>query len=724
MNRSSSYHCDSCKKYSEYRLRNLVVIQDLVDEKGKAYELNKRTGKNTNAGAPGGPDYHPHHIRDGQCGRDHLRLGLTLKAFRAFVNKRVRGYTRDPSKSGPFWVAHDDKKDFVRRCDDGSPLVKSQLACSNCDRPAREHKKAAEGLYIPSAYGPNTGYDLNEATKSAHQSSGAKYLSHCEVLLRERSPEVGEADVFFSHIQKVPLEITIQSLSEAVRMHPELNESTKFFIDYCSIRQCQSNDFDLAQVRAAIHNMPLMLVELDGALNRRGTAAEPEWFKRSFCVFEAFAAVEAKNRILICGPAIEDTKTSPRLAEGSKVDSKRAKCRSHAHKEEIDSFIRKSVGHEELDGQVAAAIVEGVKRGLQLFDSSRIRVVACALAVGVRACALTDKQLRQWAEQHEEPTEVFHLDLAGCSLITELPSSFKRFACVQQVSLADCACLSNCGALCLLPSLTSLDLTGCCSLNDATQLTRLTPLQKLDIGQCGFSRKQVAALRSELSGTVVRNLENTASVRTAGIRSADTGATTVYLGVDDQSHANSPPSPPPEANSGSRTIERVQLEEWVCIGCTYEDNTGTHCEMCEEARPSGAERDYAAELQMLVMQQEVEEDAARRREHEKEEAKVQAQQAAAREREQRQDLERAEEQGRGDSEIAIEMQPLEVAGDFNYQAMEEDDVGVGGGDAGVTGGCHCALDLPVVVVLLGVVIVVIILFILLLLESTGEREDE
>jgi hypothetical protein len=115
--------------------------------------------------------------------------------------------------------------------------------------------------------------------------------------------------------------------------------------------------------------------------------------------------------------------------------------------------------------------------------------------------------------------------------------------------------------------------------------------------------------------------------------------------------------------------KKVCLEKWDCIRCTYKSNTETECEICGDARPSEAEREVARQRGVVEQQ----------------EAWVRAQQENDRQREQQwQQQERADVRGRVGSEIAIEMQPLEVAGDFGYQALEDGDDGVGANRTSMT----------------------------------------
>jgi hypothetical protein len=143
--------------------------------------------------------------------------------------------------------------------------------------------------------GKINGYDLGEAVRDFLRANGFEHLSIAEVLWSEGRAGAAEATVFFSHIQQLPVKTALRTLKEASKEYDkQMGVSPKFFIDYLCIRQAQKGDFDLPKVRKAIHTTPLLLVELDDAQGGTGNAA-PEYFNRSFCVFEVFAAVESST---------------------------------------------------------------------------------------------------------------------------------------------------------------------------------------------------------------------------------------------------------------------------------------------------------------------------------------------------------------------------------------------------------------------------------------------
>ena len=111
--------------------------------------------------------------------------------------------------------------------------------------------------------GEINGHDLGEVVRDFLRVNGFERLSIAEVLWSEGREGVAEATVFFSHIQKLPVQTALKTLREASKVYrKQMGVAPKFFIDYLCIRQAQKGDFDLPKVREAIHTTPLLLVEL------------------------------------------------------------------------------------------------------------------------------------------------------------------------------------------------------------------------------------------------------------------------------------------------------------------------------------------------------------------------------------------------------------------------------------------------------------------------------
>jgi hypothetical protein len=156
--------------------------------------------------------------------------------------------------------------------------------------------------------GPKNGYDLCRIVVPTYMRKiGFPDLSLVEAIetgeveeLRHLLDEVGAATAFFSHVQILPVQTTLESLEEAEKMYEdELGKSPKFFLDYCGIRQCVSGDFTVERVVDAIEVIGTTVVELNSELQ-----GDTALLRRIFCVLESFATVKAKGRLLMCGPAL------------------------------------------------------------------------------------------------------------------------------------------------------------------------------------------------------------------------------------------------------------------------------------------------------------------------------------------------------------------------------------------------------------------------------------
>jgi hypothetical protein len=84
----------------------------------------------------------------------------------------------------------------------------------------------------------------------------------------------------------------------------------KYFIDYACIRQCLSGDFTLDRVVGAIEIIGITTAELGAEL-----AGDTALLRRTFCVLESFATIKGKGKLLVCGPALQDSVKSLELAK-------------------------------------------------------------------------------------------------------------------------------------------------------------------------------------------------------------------------------------------------------------------------------------------------------------------------------------------------------------------------------------------------------------------------
>jgi hypothetical protein len=302
-------------------------------------------------------------------------------------------------------------------------------------------------------HGPEiNGYDCTEILVPDFVTKhGLRDLAISEVLWSEGAEGVGPSDVFFSHCQNLSLHIMLQTLRDALPIYREqLGREPRFFIDLFCIRQChKKTEFDLAVVRQAIWDTPKLLVELDDAKDDIGSPA-PRYLTRSFTVVEVFNAVEkggGEKKVLVLGPAVKEADTAPWLAakfhrhKKNIVNSREAQCRIDEEKDKIDRFISGSIGYEELDKVVGAAIADGVIHGQKLAaqtDPSRINIAAL---VEVQADDLTDRQLQCFCAEHNAPQVVLKINLRDCEKITSV----------------EC--------LCVFEQLQELDLSGCNSIS-------------------------------------------------------------------------------------------------------------------------------------------------------------------------------------------------------------------------------------------------------------------
>jgi tetratricopeptide (TPR) repeat protein len=296
--------------------------------------------------------------------------------------------------------------------------------------------------------GEINGYDLGEVVRDFLRANGFERLSIAEVLWSEGREGVAEATVFFSHIQKLPVNTALQTLREASKVYrKQMGISPKFFIDYLCIRQAQKGDFDLQVVREPIHTTPLLLVELDDAQGGIGNAA-PDYFNRSFCIFEVFAAVESskqdgEQKVLVFGPAVKNPKTAPWLATKVStygyniVNSRKGQCRWPAEKEKIDAFIELNVGYEELDKLVGTAVANACIYGLRTAAAADPSQINVAAQIGVQAANLTDVQLQHFCAHHSNHDEVHSIDLHNCGQIVSV-ECLRVFSELRQLQIEGC----------------------------------------------------------------------------------------------------------------------------------------------------------------------------------------------------------------------------------------------------------------------------------------------
>jgi hypothetical protein len=185
----------------------------------------------------------------------------------------------------------------------------------------------------------------------------------------------------------------------SIRTQKPASIPTKYFIDYLCLRQGLGrlitqgnvNSFDLAKVSESIKKTGTTLAEIGGnssglgkvdavAKNSISDLAEgSSYLRRTFCVFEVFETVRARAKLLVCGPAVNDSEAALELVElatdrkrcNEVMDSSKAQCRHKKSKQLIDEFIQDSVGFHKLDKIVLSAIVAGCLRSPEVAKWSK-----------------------------------------------------------------------------------------------------------------------------------------------------------------------------------------------------------------------------------------------------------------------------------------------------------------------------------------------------------------
>ena len=213
---------------------------------------------------------------------------------------------------------------------------------------------------------PLTGYDFAAAVRKWLQAEGKAHMSVCEVLQEEGCAGVGKANTFYSHMQRPCMTECVFRMKQAGLTFYATQASRRdlfgtesepcFWLDYFTLRQCRA-DFNLPHIASAIDATSLTIAELDPGL---------EYLARSFCIFEVYATVAAKNKMFVnVIPDCSDDSEAPSLKErlGTQpVDCMRAQTLYKKDKEQIDRYIEREVGAAALNDVVSRAIREGQER--------------------------------------------------------------------------------------------------------------------------------------------------------------------------------------------------------------------------------------------------------------------------------------------------------------------------------------------------------------------------
>eukprot|EP00929_Paragymnodinium_shiwhaense_P013588 TRINITY_DN121441_c0_g1_i1.p1 TRINITY_DN121441_c0_g1~~TRINITY_DN121441_c0_g1_i1.p1 ORF type:complete len:369 (-),score=55.85 TRINITY_DN121441_c0_g1_i1:42-1148(-) len=231
----------------------------------------------------------------------------------------------------------------------------------------------------------NTGYDLGAAIRAWLRETKSEKLSACEVLTGEGCEEVGQATVFYSHVQSIDyawvdsvLRVLLDDSGGMESVNSYLYEGGRFvpggvvtfWLDYFVLRQCM-NDFKVSMVKQVVSDIGWTVAEIDMSMS---------YLERTFCVFELFATVQSKATLRVMPLALlkhhlskskgfygfkqlgadlpvhrlVHMKANERAAV-LKVDSKSAQTRDPRDKMLIDEYIstQLSGGHAELDSVVS-----------------------------------------------------------------------------------------------------------------------------------------------------------------------------------------------------------------------------------------------------------------------------------------------------------------------------------------------------------------------------------
>ena len=163
----------------------------------------------------------------------------------------------------------------------------------------------------------------------------------------------------------------------SLRATKPADRNTHFFIDFLCLRQLM-NDFNLSRVLEAIKVIAITVIEL-GADWRKAEA----WLHRLFCVVEGFATVNAKGKLLVVGPALQDQKKVMELLEVATDkkrclemmdcgDAEKTKCFFEADTKKIREYIESSVGFVKTDKQVLSGVASGcMDRVLSVMEKDK-----------------------------------------------------------------------------------------------------------------------------------------------------------------------------------------------------------------------------------------------------------------------------------------------------------------------------------------------------------------
>ena len=204
-----------------------------------------------------------------------------------------------------------------------------------------------------------------------HSSRHGSEEGYADYLIGFNEENWGAVEDFVEgFLQKRPSLISLRATKPA-------DQSTHFFIDFLCLRQLM-NDFNLDRVLEAIKVIAITVIEL-GADWRKAEA----WLHRLFCVVEGFATVNAKGKLLLVGPALQDYEKVMELLEVATDktrciemmdcgDAEKTKCRDEKDTKTIREYIESSVGFVKTDKQVLSGVASGcMDRVLSVMEKDK-----------------------------------------------------------------------------------------------------------------------------------------------------------------------------------------------------------------------------------------------------------------------------------------------------------------------------------------------------------------
>merc|ERR1712217_919212 len=169
-------------------------------------------------------------------------------------------------------------------------------------------------------------------------------------LKAARKSAVGIANVFISHAQGEPME-DVKKVMKKYKGH-EIYQ----WVDIFSLRQCAKNEFNPPEIVRLIHDIGNIVIAID---------RDTMYFKRTFCIFEAYAAISTNSKVKVeMVWAKASTCASSIIGH---IDSEHAQSRSLKDQERIHEFIAFGAGH----GAVNRILRDGIERVISKLEDEQ-----------------------------------------------------------------------------------------------------------------------------------------------------------------------------------------------------------------------------------------------------------------------------------------------------------------------------------------------------------------